>query len=232
MSIVGKRITEARTSAKLSQAKLAKRVGVSQATLSRLEKSESDPSDFRLLVNIAKALSIPVASLVEGTPLAASPEENREGQFLAICVNLLCPRNEVERLKDGRIRFKYTAEQMHPLSEFGEIHFCGACGRSLLKECPNCQAKVKENTQRYCVRCGHALLPLPSDEIIKKIQGEFRARDFCEGIFGSRPGECVPRSLHDPGAPPESIKPAFSSDVPGETAGEKLKGAVRERPEE
>jgi transcriptional regulator with XRE-family HTH domain len=56
-------LSRARRRAKLTQAALAKKVGVHQVTIARLETGERRPS-VRLLQRLAKTLRVPVGELL------------------------------------------------------------------------------------------------------------------------------------------------------------------------
>jgi transcriptional regulator with XRE-family HTH domain len=57
-------LKQARTRRKLTQATLAKRVGVDVMTISRIERGDRRPS-MALLQRLARALGVPVTELLE-----------------------------------------------------------------------------------------------------------------------------------------------------------------------
>jgi transcriptional regulator with XRE-family HTH domain len=57
-------LKRARTRRKLTQLQLAKKVGVHEITISRLERGDRQPS-MNLLQRLAKALGVPVTALLE-----------------------------------------------------------------------------------------------------------------------------------------------------------------------
>jgi transcriptional regulator with XRE-family HTH domain len=57
-------LKRARTRRKLTQRQLAKKVGVHEITISRLERGDRQPS-MNLLQRLAKALGVPVTALLE-----------------------------------------------------------------------------------------------------------------------------------------------------------------------
>jgi len=59
----GKMLKQARTRRRLTQAVLAKRVGVDVMTISRIERGDRRPS-MALLQRLAKALGVPVTELL------------------------------------------------------------------------------------------------------------------------------------------------------------------------
>lgn len=67
LDFISKRIRDARTKAKVNQAELAKRSGLRQGYISRLETGKHSPS-FVTLQKIAKALGIPVKELDPTAP--------------------------------------------------------------------------------------------------------------------------------------------------------------------
>lgn len=71
---IGKRITELRDHAGLSQSALARDVGTSQSAISQIESGERNPG-FDMLKQIAKALGITVPYLVGAEVSELSAEE-------------------------------------------------------------------------------------------------------------------------------------------------------------
>lgn len=65
---LGKRVKEARDAAKLSQAQLAEKVGISQTAIHLLEQRDSESSKF--LVELARALNVSPEWLKDGTTAA------------------------------------------------------------------------------------------------------------------------------------------------------------------
>ena len=57
-------LKRARTRRKLTQLQLAKKVGVHEITISRLERGDRQPS-MNLLQRLAKALGVPLTALLE-----------------------------------------------------------------------------------------------------------------------------------------------------------------------
>lgn len=70
-------IRELRTSASLSQRKLAKRLGVDASYISHLESGRRDPS-IELLRKLAKATNAPISLLIAGALETEVSEEKRE----------------------------------------------------------------------------------------------------------------------------------------------------------
>ena len=67
MSPIAIRLKEVRTSQSLTQAQLAERAGVRQATISYLE-TKARRVDLAVLERLAKALGVPALSLLEQRP--------------------------------------------------------------------------------------------------------------------------------------------------------------------
>ncbi len=65
-AMVGRRLRRLRRRKGWSQARLAKRIGVSQPYLSQLERGADRNPTLKVLQRLAKALKIPIADLVEG----------------------------------------------------------------------------------------------------------------------------------------------------------------------
>src|SRR4051812_29596067 len=92
MDSFGPRLAELRKQAGLSQAELASVVGVSQATISRLESSNGYPKDMRLLSKISKALGEPLSVLLPEDVLKEFSHHLGDS-FFAFCPNPFCDRN-------------------------------------------------------------------------------------------------------------------------------------------
>lgn len=70
----GKRLERLREDAGLSQTALAKRVGVSQSSISQMEAGERSPS-YAMLVELAEALGVSAAYLVGASVEQLTPAE-------------------------------------------------------------------------------------------------------------------------------------------------------------
>lgn len=67
------KVKELRTKRRLSQIELSNRSGVSQSTISSLERGEKSPSEATLIL-LAKALRVPVSELLEDNKKSAANE--------------------------------------------------------------------------------------------------------------------------------------------------------------
>src|SRR5262245_20877350 len=152
------RILELRNANKLSQAQLAQASGLSQATISRLESSESVPSDVRILVKIAKGLGVPLNELRPDDEVAA-----RE-LFYAFCPNPFCPENKTEMGPKGSAAVRWTSSRAYPTFEFEEVNFCHECGTQLVKDCPDCGKRLEQRYTKYCIKCGREICNRPTQQ--------------------------------------------------------------------
>jgi len=75
---IGERIHDARSAAGLSQADLARRVGVAQAAISRIERDETQDPGVLIVAGIAKALGVSLDQLVEGNATPRAPRKSLE----------------------------------------------------------------------------------------------------------------------------------------------------------
>ncbi len=105
---IGTRIREARKSVKMTQAQLAKKVGMSQGTLSELETGESDGTT--LIGSIAAALGVNALWLETGRGLAG-PEATSDAEDVRQAEMILAFKDETAlldfyRRTDDRGRFE------------------------------------------------------------------------------------------------------------------------------
>lgn len=117
MSTVGKRLTSLRTSANLSQAKLAKRFGIAQSNLNRYEHEKS-ATPYDVLIKYADFFDVsldfifgrtdnPQGKLYDYNP-QISPDQDQMRQFIEMCFDPDSPMNT--RLK--QILTKMMAEKL------------------------------------------------------------------------------------------------------------------------
>src|SRR5579859_1027861 len=96
------RLADLRRQRRISQTELAEKAGLSQATVSRLERGEA-PQSLAVLAKVARALSIPVRELAAFVGLQDLFQEGEiPGKFVAICPNPLCSRNERKVMEGGQ----------------------------------------------------------------------------------------------------------------------------------
>ena len=160
----GPRLAALRKNCDLSQSSLAEAVGVSQATISRLEASPETPSDIRLLSRVATALDTTILEVLEGCDLPESLIMGATGAFYAFCPNPICGSNEHGRSRDGGFFIRWRSGSSYEAEQFDEVNYCGLCGTELVKECPSCKKRLKNRADRYCVACGSPLSDRPTDE--------------------------------------------------------------------
>ncbi|MGD8813792.1 MAG: helix-turn-helix domain-containing protein [Anaerolineales bacterium] len=155
-------IADKRKELKLSQEELAQMVGVSQATISRIEKGEYAPS-LQMLIKIARALNIDIREAIpEGLMNDVSTHEDMN-TFMTICPNPLCDSNDFYR-EDGKDFVLWKSWQQHGIDQFEEINFCEVCGIDLIKGCPSCGRKLEKKGARFCITCGTNLHNRPTPE--------------------------------------------------------------------
>ena len=83
MTTFGRRIRAARLAADLTQTQLAKRAGIAQAALSRIERDETYDPGLLVMAGLAQALDLSVDTLIDGhdlprTPPLRSPRRHRK----------------------------------------------------------------------------------------------------------------------------------------------------------
>lgn len=146
----------------LSQQELASLAGVSQATISRLEQNEHDPS-LQMLGKLARALEVDLRELLEESTLNQLLGQENQEDFYAFCPNPLCTSNKISR-SEGTNRVAWTSGKNYPTDRYNEINFCTRCGTDLAKECPGCGRRLENEGTRYCITCGTQITDRPTDE--------------------------------------------------------------------
>lgn len=163
---IGNRITELRKSKwKWSQAELAAKAGVSQATISRIEGLTGPSSkDVRLLAKVAKALDEPLVEILPEGFLEETLQIGAEDTFLAFCPDPFCTANTYGLADDGTASVSWTSKCEYSTAWFDETNFCAACGSDLVKECSNCKRRFGKTIPKFCVNCGNRIRKRPTQE--------------------------------------------------------------------
>lgn len=158
MGPIGKTIADLRKQKEMSQAALAKEIGVSQATISRLEALEDEVGDIRLLSKVARALGERLDTFL--------PEDVLRGGdvFVAFCPNPHCESNKLEMDEDGNPSLTWESWNKYPSDQFNEYNYCPDCGTELVKECPNCKRRFETMKPRYCFTCGEEICKRPTEK--------------------------------------------------------------------
>jgi len=151
----------------LSQTQLADLVGVSQATISRIETGESRPT-LQLLSKIARALETPLREVVPREHLHELLGQDAMLTFYAFCPNPFCEKNKLSR-RDSKNVVSWVSGELHPAESFDEVNYCSRCGTELLKECPSCGRHLEEAGTLFCISCGARISKRPTKEEWKRI---------------------------------------------------------------
>jgi transcriptional regulator with XRE-family HTH domain len=165
METMGQKLAALRQEKELSQEALARRAGLSQTTVSRLEKGEQVAST-QTLAKLARALGTSLAELVPEDALKAA---DGDGDTHAFCPNPFCVRNKLTK-KDGRAVVFWESWQSVSAEKWADVNFCRSCGSDLVKECAGCGKRMAEKGGLYCVRCGEKLTQRPTQDEWKKIR--------------------------------------------------------------
>ncbi len=176
--MITKRIIELRKEKKISQNKLAKEVGVSQATISRIETGDFEPS-LQILAKIARYFQIGLRELVTEERLEALIDTGLVDYLYAFCANPFCDSNELYR-KDGEPVVSWKSSKSYDANRYDEINFCPQCGSDLIKECPNCGRRLEEGYATYCIRCGEEIVDRPNEEEWERIRKILDTREETE----------------------------------------------------
>jgi transcriptional regulator with XRE-family HTH domain len=166
----GDKLTNLRKAANLSQVQLAEEVGISQATISRLEATQTYSGDLVLVAKLARFFRIPLKEL-----LPYLQADLTRDVFFAFCPNPLCIENTVTN--EGLVDWSSFKE--YPSGDFPDVNFCTTCGTPLCKECPSCQRKFVKFSL-YCIRCGVRVCNRPTEEEAKMIE---RKREVLHGVL-------------------------------------------------
>jgi transcriptional regulator with XRE-family HTH domain len=166
---------------KLSQLGLAQEAGVSQATISRLEKGERAPN-LQVLAKIARALGVPIREIVEVAALEHLLVDEAPASVYAVCPNPFCERNQLTTSQEGKPRVIFSSGQSYPIDRREEVNFCAQCGTALAKECPSCGKLLQEKSAKFCVRCGTKIYERPTAEEWAKIEEILRSKESDDDI--------------------------------------------------
>jgi len=165
------KLQELRRTSGLTQVELAKRVGVSQGTISRLESSDGTP-DIRLVARVAKAFNEPLANLIPESIREAILNSQHGDQFFAFCGNPFCKENNLD-LRGREPMLYWKSGSSYPVEQFDEVNFCTRCGKELVKECPSCKRRLDRAGIMFCITCGTQISPRPTAEDMKEISRRY-----------------------------------------------------------
>jgi transcriptional regulator with XRE-family HTH domain len=169
-------IARLRKKQKLSQAQLATLAGVSQASISRIEKDEQQP-DLRLYAKIAKALKIDLSEIVPSGLLDQLLGQDYNESFYAFCPNPFCNKNSFYINKqDGKPYVTWNSGSTFRTDLYDKVNFCSGCGTDLVKECPSCKQRLQDRGTRFCISCGSKISDRPTKEEWKQIEETCKAK--------------------------------------------------------
>ena len=164
MNAFGEQLSALRKERSISQAAIADQVGVSQATISRLESLSMPPSDTRLIAKLSRSLGVRVSELLSESSLQDLWGEAPDESFVAFCPNPFCKRNvHYVDADDGSLTVRWDSSERYLASQYDEFNFCGECGEDLVKECPSCRRRMDTDRLRFCVTCGSRICERPTD---------------------------------------------------------------------
>ncbi len=160
----GEYVAQIRKDSGVSQEALGDEVGVSQATISRLERSADVPDDARLIAKLSRALDMPVREFMADFDLPRGLGSYQVDGFYAFCPNPACGTNKVTRAPNGSLTLHWRSGEFYGQDTFEETNFCGACGTELLKQCPSCERPLRDAGSKYCVTCGAQINDRPTED--------------------------------------------------------------------
>jgi transcriptional regulator with XRE-family HTH domain len=174
MDEIGQILVKLRKGKQLSQEELAAASGVSQATISRLEKQEQTAS-IKTLAKLARALEVGLLELAPRETLDNG--EVADDTFSAFCDNPFCSRNKLLLAPDKTCRVQWDSWQQYRSDAWSEANFCRSCGSELVKECPGCAKRLLDKGGRYCTRCGTKLTARPTQDEWKQITAQLKGSE-------------------------------------------------------
>jgi transcriptional regulator with XRE-family HTH domain len=130
---IGERIKSRREELKLTQAELAKKAGIGQPYISKIENQAIETPSMTALESLAKALNIDVLKLIEDTNYSlARVSDYFKGMLIGYCPNLQCPGSnfaEISR-EGGEVNLSCWQPYKTPLFDEDKepINFCVHCG--------------------------------------------------------------------------------------------------------
>ena len=113
--MIGKRIAELRIRRNISQRQLAKKIGTSSPTISRIESGETPNPGMDIITKIAGALGTTVEYLRSGKKTEIPPDFDDlspELQEIAREFYSLTPDEQIEALKEFAKAFKYIKPEI------------------------------------------------------------------------------------------------------------------------
>ena len=172
-------IVELRKSRNMSQAELASAIGVSQATISRLEKDE-ETATIQALAKIARVFEYDLRDLLHPDRLRELSGEFLGDEFYAFCPNPFC-RDNTTSVTQGIPKVQWKSGNSYRTELFEETNFCPSCGTELAKGCPSCGRQLERNA-RYCIACGREITNRPTADEWKHIKSLHTTSEFDDDI--------------------------------------------------
>ncbi len=167
---LGRRISEVRVRRRMSQTALAQRVGVSQTTISRMERRDVGQYQLRLLSVVAEALACKLEELLPAHLLAADGRVRWIDDFYVFCPNPFCQGNRVVINQQGvACGIHWGSCASRPIEQFDDVVYCHRCGEELVKQCPQCRRPITQPHSNHCEGCGAVVCDRPTGHVIKQL---------------------------------------------------------------
>ena len=175
----------------MSQAELASAVGISQATISRLENNESSAT-LQTLARIAHVFERDLRDQGPAGRLQELSGAFMGEDFYAFCPNPFCNTNETG-FSNGSPTIRWSSGRSYRSELFDETNFCPSCGTALVKQCPSCERELEKGAT-YCIACGKKISDRPTSDEWEKIREMYQSEHgkfdddipFCE-LYGVCP---------------------------------------------
>jgi transcriptional regulator with XRE-family HTH domain len=168
---IGEKVRKLREDRKWTQADLAKRSGLGQPYISKIENQGIKGPSLGTISSIATALGVDVATLVDGTTYNSDLAEKLSEEQIGYCPHLQCPGSnwpELSAQEQEGATVNYIRDWAPYVTflvdEDGEPNnFCVHCGTKLIAECRECGRKFRR-LNRHCAGCGKVLVEADDDD--------------------------------------------------------------------
>ena len=170
-------IAEARKKKGISQEDLAKKAGVSQATISRIESGDTDLG-LQMASKVARELDLELREIIPEQRLDEIFGHHLAEHFVAFCPNPFCNDNLL-RSEDEQSSVSWSSGASYPMEhyEYEEVNYCPSCREDLIKECPNCTRPLEKIGVRFCIACGETITDRPTSKEWVKISEVLDSRE-------------------------------------------------------
>ena len=160
-------IVEARKKKRISQDDLAKKAGVSQATISRIESGDIEVG-LQMASKVARELDLELREIIPEQRLdEIFGHHLAEHFFSAFCPNPFCDDNSLSSAEQSLVI--WASGDSYPMERYEKVNYCPSCGEDLIKACPNCTLQLEKIGVRFCIACGETITDRPTSKELVRI---------------------------------------------------------------